>query len=152
MNPLITIICCVGGFAIGWAIAEYLKRQRKKKQSFYGQEKKASLEGQVTCKKDLFKSTYKTLAFINGKNYKIVEREKELIWVQDELERSFSFTTTDEFGMYKFAEYFDHEHKWELQYRTGNPIDGKSEVVKCSCNQWAVRHFGEAKYNLINKP
>jgi hypothetical protein len=43
-----------------------------------------------------------------------------------------------------------HLHKWELQYRTGNATGGKSEVCKCQCGQWAVRHYGQAEYNLIN--
>ena len=43
-----------------------------------------------------------------------------------------------------------HQHKWNLQYRTGNPMDGQSEVCKCDCGQWSVRHYGQAEYNLIS--
>ncbi len=44
-----------------------------------------------------------------------------------------------------------HVHKWELQYRTGNPHNGQSEVCKCKCEQWAVRHYGTAVYILLEK-
>lgn len=44
-----------------------------------------------------------------------------------------------------------HTHIWKLQYRTGNPEDGKSEVCRCECGQWAVRHYGKAEYHLLNK-
>jgi hypothetical protein len=49
-----------------------------------------------------------------------------------------------------------HTHDWVLQYWTGNSIDGKSDVVKCDCGQWAVYHrnpvFGEThKYILIDQ-
>lgn len=43
-----------------------------------------------------------------------------------------------------------HAHKWDLQYRTGNADDGKSDVCKCKCGQWAVRHYGKAEYTLLN--
>jgi hypothetical protein len=43
-----------------------------------------------------------------------------------------------------------HKHKWILQYRTGNPLDGKSDVCKCECGQWAVRHYGKAEYHLLD--
>lgn len=49
-----------------------------------------------------------------------------------------------------------HEHQWKLQYQTGNAFDGKSDVVKCDCGQWAVYHRNHAcgethKYHLLSK-
>lgn len=49
-----------------------------------------------------------------------------------------------------------HLHDWKIQYQTGNAVDGKSDVAKCECGQWAVYHrnysHGEpCKYHLINK-
>lgn len=43
-----------------------------------------------------------------------------------------------------------HQHEWKLQYRTGNAFDGKSEVCKCDCGQWAVRHYGQREYILLD--
>ena len=45
-----------------------------------------------------------------------------------------------------------HEHIWELKYYTGNANEGKSEVSKCKCGQWGVRHYGQADHILLNKP
>lgn len=48
-----------------------------------------------------------------------------------------------------------HIHEFILQYQTGSSHDGKSDVVKCDCGQWAVWHrnasFRETrKYILLN--
>lgn len=43
-----------------------------------------------------------------------------------------------------------HEHDWEFQYSTGNPTQGKSQVSKCACGQWGVRHYGQKEINLID--
>jgi hypothetical protein len=47
-----------------------------------------------------------------------------------------------------------HLHNWQLQYQTGNAMDGKSDVVKCDCGQMAVYHRNPAngethKYHLL---
>lgn len=44
-----------------------------------------------------------------------------------------------------------HEHIWKLEYRTGNPEDGKSEVCSCECGQWSVRHYGQADRVMLDK-
>lgn len=43
-----------------------------------------------------------------------------------------------------------HEHQFVLQYRTGNPFDGQTDVCKCDCGQWGIRHYGQAEYIPIN--
>lgn len=42
-----------------------------------------------------------------------------------------------------------HEHSFILQYRTGNAYDGKTEVLKCDCGQWAIRPYGTKEYTHI---
>lgn len=42
-----------------------------------------------------------------------------------------------------------HIHDWELQYRTGNAFDGKTDVCKCKCGTWAIRHFGQKDYIVV---
>jgi hypothetical protein len=44
-----------------------------------------------------------------------------------------------------------HEHHFILQYRTGNAIDGKTEVLMCDCGQWAIRPSGAGEYILLDK-
>lgn len=44
-----------------------------------------------------------------------------------------------------------HEHAFILQYRTGNAFDGKTEVLKCDCGQWAIRPYGASEYTMINQ-
>jgi len=42
-----------------------------------------------------------------------------------------------------------HQHDFKIRYRTGNPENGQSDVCKCECGQWAVRHYGK-DYKLID--
>lgn len=44
-----------------------------------------------------------------------------------------------------------HEHAFTLQYRTGNSNDGKTEVLKCDCGQWAIRPYGASEYTMIKQ-
>lgn len=44
----------------------------------------------------------------------------------------------------------EHIHEWRLEYRTGTPIEGKSEVCSCECGIWSVRHYGKAERHIIN--
>lgn len=43
----------------------------------------------------------------------------------------------------------EHRHDWKYQYSTGNANDGKSQVSKCDCGKWAVRHFGQAEIIIL---
>lgn len=66
----------------------------------------------LTCKKDLYKSTYQSNAFINGKEYEIsldeqYKENEDEIWIKDETGRPFTFTKVEAFGMYKVEEYFE---------------------------------------------
>lgn len=45
----------------------------------------------------------------------------------------------------------EHSHYFILQYRTGNAFDGKTEVLKCDCGQWAIRPYGAGEYTLLDK-
>ena len=49
----------------------------------------------------------------------------------------------------KWGEITIHEHKYEFQYRTGSPQDGQSEVGKCECGGWGVRHYGQAHFKSL---
>jgi hypothetical protein len=42
-----------------------------------------------------------------------------------------------------------HKHEWKYQYSTSDPIDGKSQVSKCNCGKWAVRHYGQAEMIIL---
>jgi hypothetical protein len=64
----------------------------------------------LKCKKDLYKSTYESNAFVSGKEYEVVKVEDNLIWVKDEKGREFSFTTIDNPyspTMYMLEDYFE---------------------------------------------
>jgi len=66
----------------------------------------------LTCKKDLFKSTYQSNAFIDGKIYEVsfdknYEENENEIWIKDETGRPFTFTKVNSFGMYKVEDYFE---------------------------------------------
>jgi len=45
----------------------------------------------------------------------------------------------------------EHQHDWKFQYSTGNPTQGKSQVCKCDCGRWAVRHYGDSEYTLLKE-
>jgi hypothetical protein len=42
-----------------------------------------------------------------------------------------------------------HKHDWKYQYNTGNAYDGKSQVSKCDCGKWAVRHYGQSEMIIL---
>ena len=42
-------------------------------------------------------------------------------------------------------------HKWDYQYSTGDPKQGKSQVSKCVCGKWAVRHYGQSDMTIIKE-
>lgn len=42
-----------------------------------------------------------------------------------------------------------HQHSWEFQYFTGNPNKGQSDVNKCECGKWAVRHYGKSEFIIL---
>ena len=45
----------------------------------------------------------------------------------------------------------EHIHSWELQYRTGTAIEGKTEVLKCDCgNVVSLESFQMAIKIAIN--
>lgn len=43
----------------------------------------------------------------------------------------------------------EHKHDWKYQYSTGNANDGKSQVSKCECGKWAVRHYGKSEMTIL---
>jgi hypothetical protein len=64
----------------------------------------------VKCIKSLYKSTYKSKAFIKNKFYILDSKEPDMdfVWVIDEMDHKFNFTTTkDETTyFYRFDDYF----------------------------------------------
>lgn len=60
----------------------------------------------IMCKKDLYKSTYKDYAFISGKNYQILNIDREFVWLKDEENNSFNFSKEKSNIYYNLDDYF----------------------------------------------
>jgi hypothetical protein len=66
----------------------------------------------LRCIKSLHKSTYKGLAFKNGKSYEVVTEDahrplpSEYTWLKDEHGNAFTFAKTPEPTLYFVEEYF----------------------------------------------
>jgi len=61
----------------------------------------------VKCKKDLFKSTYKSNAFNVKKTYSIVEETDKFYYILDEKNKPINFAKEDHGVFYFFDTYFE---------------------------------------------
>ena len=61
----------------------------------------------LVCKKDLYKSTYKSNAFTKGNSYSVSDENDKEIYLIDNNQHEFNFTKQSKLPFYFVEEYFE---------------------------------------------